>query len=328
MRVFVLGAGASRHAGYPLTAELTRQLVAWLEKHSDESRHFRMALDALQQFGLSQGVDDIESILDQAANSVKGLAIALGDSIEGLFIELRRQAATRAGYASFARGGFQPGDAVITFNYDDAVETALKSVGKWKVWDGYGFTIREPETIDRGSPSLVLKLHGSVNWWASLFAGRMGASAFDSRHILGLRPVISDDHMIALGYHDERDPACPKRTAKLQVMIAPFRKKRFFFSTSYGDEYGDFFDSLWQRAEDALSRASVVYVAGYSMPQSDERARELLLERIPRTTPVRLFCGSRGVGLSDEFKKRRFTAVSANGTHFEHIRWPDSRGES
>lgn len=318
MRVFILGAGASRHAGYPLTAELTRELVAWLEDHAHESRHFQMGLDALRGFGLNRGLDDIEEILEDAGKSIKGLPIALCDSIEGFFNEVRRRPVPSSGYATFASIGCRPGDVVITFNYDDALERALKSAGKWDVWNGYGFSVSADYSQ---SPVEVLKLHGSVNWWASLFGGRMGYSMFDPQHTLGHRPVIADHHMQALGYAQERDRECPPKTAKVQVMIAPFRKKQFFYETSFGTEYGGFYDDLWRRAEAALSRATTVYVLGYGMAQSDVRARELILGSISRSTPVRLFCGSRGGTLAEKFRREGFSDVQSSSTRFEKIDW-------
>ena len=54
----------------------------------------------------------------------------------------------------------QPSDIVITFNYDLAVERALRSAGLWDIKTGYGFPIELGDTL---SPVEVLKLHGSTN---------------------------------------------------------------------------------------------------------------------------------------------------------------------
>jgi len=74
-------------------------------------------------------------------------------------------------------------------------------------------------------------------------------------------------------------------------MIAPFRKKEFFFKTSFGQEYGDYYDRLWQQAAAALRAASEVVVLGYSPPASDERARDLLFGSVPAAIPMKIFSG-------------------------------------
>jgi hypothetical protein len=52
---------------------------------------------------------------------------------------------------------------VITFNYDVALEYALKRAGKWDIKGGYGFDFHfAPEAQ---SAVTVLKLYGSVNWF-------------------------------------------------------------------------------------------------------------------------------------------------------------------
>ena len=60
-----------------------------------------------------------------------------------------------------------------TFNYDDLLDAALTAAGSWNPYWGYGFFCR-PSTdtvsdfFQDPDPSdlLLLKLHGSVNWWS------------------------------------------------------------------------------------------------------------------------------------------------------------------
>jgi hypothetical protein len=72
-------------------------------------------------------------------------------------------------YDQFARERIQPGDTVITFNYDQACERSLKEAALWEISDGYGFELG----IDAIPTSTVrvLKLHGSTNWWVLHFSG-------------------------------------------------------------------------------------------------------------------------------------------------------------
>lgn len=69
-------------------------------------------------------------------------------------------------YAAFAKRVVANGDSIITFNYDDSLERELAGTGKWSVGRGYGFDL---DAYGPASESVVLKLHGSMNWLASLF---------------------------------------------------------------------------------------------------------------------------------------------------------------
>ena len=60
MRVFVLGAGASHDAGYPLAAEMGKGLAAWITTLSSEHK-YRSCLDQIA--GLYGELDDFEAIL-------------------------------------------------------------------------------------------------------------------------------------------------------------------------------------------------------------------------------------------------------------------------
>jgi hypothetical protein len=57
MRVFVLGAGASRHAGYPLAAEMGNCLPAWVNTLSSEHQYRRCLEQIINLYG---GLHDFE----------------------------------------------------------------------------------------------------------------------------------------------------------------------------------------------------------------------------------------------------------------------------
>lgn len=64
-------------------------------------------------------------------------------------------------YEHLADEMIQPGDVVITFNYDDSLERELRRAAKWDVSRGYGFPLGSTK---QPSATLVLTLHGSINW--------------------------------------------------------------------------------------------------------------------------------------------------------------------
>ena len=64
MTVYVLGAGASKHAGYPLASEMGVRLFEWMKEQVGSERNYPAVADLLEQaFGQC---DDIEDLLTRA----------------------------------------------------------------------------------------------------------------------------------------------------------------------------------------------------------------------------------------------------------------------
>ena len=202
----------------------------------------------------------------------------------------------------------RPGDLVITFNHDLGVERALREAGLWDVTTGYGFLIEDGV---QPSPVEVLKLHGSTNWRALLFGGMTGffAGGGDS---LGNRPVLfCRPDLEYLGYPDFVDPRWSRRNtaASIPAMIMPALPKHFHFATTCGQEWKDFWDGLWGRAEHAIENADELAIVGYSLPTADERARAMLLDSSNRNVRLSI-CYVNATGkLEQEFRKHGFSSM-------------------
>ena len=80
------------------------------------------------------------------------------------FADIHRHHSAQA-YERFATEVVKPANRVITFNYDISLDSKLLQSGKWAIGDGYGFRVRGLPT---GSTVKILKLHGSINWLATL----------------------------------------------------------------------------------------------------------------------------------------------------------------
>jgi hypothetical protein len=149
MRVFVLGAGASRHAGYPLAAELGNQLAAWINT-TPSGLGYQPCL--AQVVDLDSSLDNFEPILaDLMTPTPHSPADLLGvrrhyllhdlqEAIREYFETIRSTSAPL--YDELSRH-LLPGDKVITFNYDLAIERALHTAGLWNIKSGYGFSIAD-----------------------------------------------------------------------------------------------------------------------------------------------------------------------------------------
>jgi len=149
MRVFVLGAGASFHAGYPLARGLGTKVIDWVAQHQDSNAVRRLDVDVF--CGLFPVVDDFEEVITELeAQLPRSPAVAaFGDqprramladlrySLADFFDHIRPQQAKD--YRLFAERVAAPNDLIVTFNYDVSLDRELHLAGKWEIDDGYGF---------------------------------------------------------------------------------------------------------------------------------------------------------------------------------------------
>lgn len=323
MRVFVLGAGASHHAGYPLAAEIGNSLAAWIETLPSDHQCRDSLTRIIDVYGAR---DDFEKILADLITRAPGSPAArlremrhsllinnLQDAITEHFQAIR--SAPTVLYDRLARI-IKPGDAVITFNYDLAVERALRASGLWDITTGYGFTVGPGH---KSSPVEVLKLHGSTNWRALLFGGlKFTSGAFGNS--LGHRPVLcfQPDHEY-VGCPDFIDPQLSGRDGVnvQHALIMPALPKEFYFETVFGLEWKPFWDSLWERAEEAITKADHIVVIGYSLPRADERARSLILHTCNKGVRLTICCGGLTMSLEREFRSHNFSRIESFATTFE-----------
>jgi hypothetical protein len=289
---------------------------------------YRIHIDQLDELYSGLGnLEDILTDLDECSPGSRAATLQgpvrgniLGDlrsSIREFFNDLREKPAPL--YARLARERIQPGDVIITFDYDAACERQLKQGGLWEIGDGYGFSLglsAIPPTQAK-----VLKLHGSTNWWGLIFRGSRGFGA--ASDVLGPRPTIFfRPDLEFLGYSgDFRDPACAgiDSAAGHLAIIMPTRRKRFFEQTPFGREWEPFWEDLWRQAESALQSSRKIVIIGYGMADADEKARELLLEKSNRNAQIEIVCGERSSLIRNEFTARGFQQIMTFGEgHFEH----------
>jgi hypothetical protein len=330
--VYVLGAGASKHVGYPLSSTMGIEMLSWMSKRGDD---FKFSAEFIrQEFGDLPNIENVITELDSHVDALKN-AVTLEERLKHIpyttglrqlrtalpiwFGEIHNNRAPA--YAQFAETVVESGDVVITFNYDDSLERELKRVGKWDIWQGYGFEIG---TFRRPSQVPVLKLHGSMNWLVSLFGGTTsGSFAIASDSSLGHYPCIATDHLKYLGY--ENMTGTFPSGGGFPSLILPGRTKEFYYYTSFGPEHEEFFNSLWSQAAAALGRADKLVLCGYSLLPVDQRACELLLRGPSRDIKVVVVSGSQGERISNDFRAAGFQNVECSvGGYFETWVWQAS----
>lgn len=317
MKVVILGAGASVHVGYPLAAEMGTRLAAWVDT-LPPNHDLRWAIEKVREE--YKGLDEFESILADLMSRPTAqnptvfermrpyILSGLQEGLRQYFDTIRVNPAPL--YNELARA-LDPGDCVITFNYDLSVEKALRGRNLWRVSTGYGFPI---EGDEGESPVEVLKLHGSTNWRALLFEGRQRGGFIVNGVSLGYRPVLffrSD--LDYLEYPSFVDPKCASMdsAATNPVMILPALPKQFYFETSFGKEWQEFWSTLWDRAQKMLEVADDITVIGYSFPAADEAARNLVFGLRNKTAKLRVCCGNASARIREEFRSNGFSPDDA-----------------
>ena len=306
--VYVIGAGASRHAQYPLASEMGQGVIDFMlgmqPPFPQQARHLT------ERFGTQQNIEEMITDLGSFSRPGDGTKHPLSPLSPGnlqgfLSVALREwfgqiDVGSATAYAEFADQLVQSGDVIITFNYDDSLERELRRTGKWDVGAGYGFPFAEPVP---SSQVLTLKLHGSMNWlWPVPFLRR--------------RPVIHRADLERLGYGDctEFTEYLYRNGGALPCLILPDREKKFFYETSFGIECRAFWDYLWTQAADAVKRSQRLILCGYSLLPVDQRACDLLLKEPRKDTRVTVISGDQSRRIASDFRDAGFQNVDA----FDH----------
>lgn len=255
---YVLGAGASHHAGYPLCSELWPKMAAWVIRAESADSEFRKAIDEVT--ALNGPVADIEAVLTDL-DLGQGVFHALEEDnrqeitgtirrcIRAYFKNIHDRRHGAALYAAFAKV-VAKNDAIITLNYDTALENELIREGKFRVRDGYGFRAEWDEDI---SDVTVLKPHGSINWIGLLFGGRSsGTFGPPDRR---LRVFVDNlDSVLSMYPPQVLDRSFPGGavTDGAVTLVLPTYEKRFSVKTSLGHDLRPFYQPLWVQAAESL----------------------------------------------------------------------------
>jgi hypothetical protein len=311
--VYVIGAGASRHAQYPLASEMGKGLIELMLGVDQHPCAPIQARCLIKQFGHEPNIEEVVTELSLRIESAKAAGIPadaspcspgnlrgwIGHWLREWFRQIHT--GTAGAYAEFAAKLVQAGDVIITFNYDDSIERELKRTGKWDASDGYGFPFAEPGS----SNVLILKLHGSMNWlWPVPF--------------LGQRPLIHRADLEHLGYSDLTDftPYLYGNGGAIPCLILPDRDKQFLYKTSFGIECRSFWDDLWAQATNAVKLGQRLVLCGYSLLPVDKRACDLLLNEPRRETHITVISGGQSERIACDFRGAGFQNVDAHEAGF------------
>lgn len=116
MTTYVLGAGASRHAGYPLCSELWQHLVDWVGKTASPSPKFQEAINTAVR--LNGPVKDVEAVFTNlslgqgafaslAQNELRTLARNIRCCLQASFEEICRSGRPAGRYAALCEKAYK-----------------------------------------------------------------------------------------------------------------------------------------------------------------------------------------------------------------------------
>jgi len=309
-RIFILGAGFSKPAGLPLASELFRLVKRSIEtKHGKDTKFqrdlenyidYRKSCDGVQINESDVDLEALMSFLDiehflglrgkdtwseEGNESQLMIRKAIGEVIH---LNTPSSSKLPEAYYRFAES-LSPHDIVITFNYDIVLERALDHVGKpYRLFPNrYKSIGRYSNEIDSEKDEVVvLKLHGSVDWFndrqflsikESLQSQGLTKtsihSVFDFPERYGAEPIVQglrseDDPLLHIFRIRDADGYYFRDTG----FNAPFLLSPSYVKFVYAAPLLDFWHGLGRAGGYNLG----VSVVGFSLPQHDDYIRQIL----------------------------------------------------
>ena len=132
---------------------------------------------------------------------------------------------------------------------------------------------------------------------------------------MGERPIIQKAEFDYLGYENGSDPQCHDGRVRIESLIMPTATKKFFLDTSAGREWEGFWDSIWSQAATALKTSDEVYLIGYSIPEYDTRARELIRSKVRPHIPINVCCHDATAGVIKSLTNLGHAGACSTGQH-------------
>lgn len=263
-KTFILGAGFSADAGFPLVRALRNDVLSWIEteQHSSAKPHLTPNVHGYPEGQFYAGLDAIDP---EGSMGFEEWMIALRDRLSEThdhdpaytFERIVRDACGRllwhkhrtldhlpVAYQNFASWFHehhlygQP-NAIVSFNWDLLPEKTLTDAGV-----GWQYTTQSP-----GVP--ILKPHGSINWSDHVERGLRAESQ-------EWQPIAPPSTYCYIPHSPFSDPFENGANQRLRKLILP------------GDpEDAGGTSLIWAEAEAAIRERDMVVFIGYSLPRYD-----------------------------------------------------------
>ena len=238
-----------------------KELVDFIRKYYGE--YTDVNIESLATFLTSPLIPAREYRYDYHAKLYSDLTEIIFNTVE----DVHRHPASddiRRRYQQFANFLVDVHANIITFNYDLILDDLLGNTRYWYPPDGYGTEMRVfPESARMNSvfqagvlkpinsEVKLFKLHGSVNWGKPLLPQQYGPEGVFLNEGSALRPMVSLSRYEHVS-HPELEPfIVPPILSKDQIQREPILM------------------NSWHRAREALKKSRMIFVIGYSFPQTD-----------------------------------------------------------
>jgi SIR2-like domain len=312
-RLIFLGAGFSCPAGLPLANELWKSIRKETASFSPDLRaskfnddlkqYIRFRKEAYAEDISEDDVDfedfmrflDVEHFLGLRGSDTWGPEGNEGTVVTKYLVgkvlaqHCNRLVKLPTLYTEFAKR-LQPGDTVITFNYDVLLERALEEVGKpYRLFPTRFETVHQNHSVVDSSHDdeiVLLKVHGSIDWFDKSFA----MESMKSRQSLNLGlprySIFSQVEQyglekIASGPRPDNDPTVNLYRAKnLDTYYANglsfFEPPKLLTPSSakllYSNSMHDFWNGIAKTGHYNFGMA----IIGFSLPNHDEYVKQIL----------------------------------------------------
>lgn len=285
--MFVLGAGFSYAAGFPLAWQLLPETFARLDNDAQEFllRAIRYLYPVRKSTTTEQllrqiGIEEFMSLVGMCERfnermpttflkrpRIRELRRKLLTATTDLMIARQKQAERKGvlGYVDAFIKKLQPTDTIVTFNWDVLLERRLRHT---PVTFAYSAAAGARQRL------LVLKLHGSIDW----FHGEELARTDEAEGV--------ERQLYRLHYYKLIDPSADWRGTATPFIVPPTFFKEVQGTTDL--------ETIWARAFEALQIADEIHIFGYRLPREDMYARAVLRRAIHQNVLFRRRAGVDG----------------------------------
>jgi hypothetical protein len=299
-KVYILGAGCSKHCGYPLGPEMKDDLERFGQSldSATSPRLLKAVRDTVALMGGS--VDTIDTLVQQLYGGQLDSEIGVQNvdlwtrsrvrhqcaqtaalAISAAFLAKEKKV-TELGFARYRNFLYQlfPGAGsnwsaiqrsnrphVLTFNYDQAFEIAFLDRFKIAGYSLYGQGVLNSGLNLSGigfEPNAFsfLKLHGSVGMWTIDFPGD---PIYRQQEPNNGSPATIKDSLFFVEPPDGKDS---NRSEREPLLFFPSQRQDILAKET-GFLFREFAKAVWNRATELISNATEIHAIGYSFSGID-----------------------------------------------------------